>query len=147
MNLKEQIEKDFISAYKSKDDSLDVLKMIKSSIKNAEITKKDELTNEEILKVLIKEKKQREDSVIEFKKGNRTDLADNEKKEIKIIEKYLPVQIDRTEIESIVKKTVEEMNAFGIQDMGKVMKIVMEKLAGQADGNIVSEIVKKQLNQ
>ena len=145
-SLEEQIERDFIEAYKSKDKSLETLKMLKSAIKNAEIEKREKLTDEEIVQLLQKEKKQRKESIEEFKKGKRMDLAEKEEFEIKVVERYLPKQMSDEEIKKIVLKAIEESNAKGPQDTGKVMGVVMSELKGKAEGQKVAEIVKNKLS-
>jgi len=147
MSIKEQIEKDFINAYKNREKSVDLFKMLKSAIKNAEIEKRKTLSDEEIIAVLQKEKKQREDSIIEFEKGNRPDLVAKEKSEIEIINKYLPKQLNELEIKAIVSKTIKEVGALSMSDFPKVMGKIMPQIKGRAEGSQVAEIVKKQLNQ
>ncbi len=144
-NLKKQIEQDFINALKAKDESLATLRMLKSAIKNAEIEKGEELKDEEIGQLLRKEKKQREESIKEFKKGKREDLAEKEQAEIKIIEKYLPELLSDEEIKKVVTAVISKVKAKGLQDMGKVMGKTMPQLKGKADGAKVSKICKSEL--
>ncbi len=144
-SIQKQLEQDFILALKEKKPSLDVLRMIKAAVKNAEITKKDKLTDQEIMIVLQKEKKQRQDSVEEFTKGQRNDLVDKEKFEIEVIEKYLPKAMSNDEIKQIILEEINNTSASNSGDMGKVMGQVMSKLKGRADGEKVSQIVKEEL--
>ena len=144
-SIQKQLEQDFILALKEKKPSLDVLRMIKAAVKNAEITKKDKLTDQEIMIVLQKEKKQRQDSVEEFTKGQRNDLVDKEKFEIEVIEKYLPKAMSNDEIKQIILEEINNTSASNSGDMGKVMGQVMPKLKGRADGEKVSQIVKEEL--
>ena len=144
-SIQKQLEQDFILALKEKKPSLDVLRMIKAAVKNAEITKKDKLTDQEIMIVLQKEKKQRQDSVEEFTKGQRNDLVDKEKFEIEVIEKYLPKAMSNDEIKQIILEEINNTSASNSGDMGKVMGQVMPKLKGRADGEKVSQIDKEEL--
>ena len=144
-SIQKQLEQDFILALKEKKPSLDVLRMIKAAVKNAEITKKDKLTDQEIMIVLQKEKKQRQDSVEEFTKGQRNDLVDKEKFEIEVIEKYLPKAMSNDEIKQIILEEINNTSTSNSGDMGKVMGQVMSKLKGRADGEKVSQIVKEEL--
>jgi len=146
-NIQEHIEKDFILALKDKSPSLAVLRMLKAAIKNAEIAKKDKLTNQEIITVLQKEKKQRQDSVVEFKKGNRQDLIDNETAEIKIIDRYLPAGMTDDQIRKLVLDQIKQVSASNISDIGRVMGQVMPQIKGRADGQKVSQIVKEELEE
>jgi uncharacterized protein YqeY len=125
---------------------LSVLRMLKNALKNAEIAKKEELTEGEILNVLDKQAKQRQDAIEQFTGGGRADLADKEKAELELIQSYLPEKMSESELEEVVVKTIEELGATSMADMGKVMKEVMAKTAGQADGKAVSEKVKQKLS-
>ncbi|MBD3282415.1 MAG: GatB/YqeY domain-containing protein [Candidatus Portnoybacteria bacterium] len=142
MNLKEKISSDVKEAMKKKDElTLTTLRGVLSSIKNKEIDKKEELNEEEALEVLMSEAKKRKDSIQEFKKGNRPDLVEKEEKELEILKEYLPEQLSEEQIKEEAKKTIEEVNAVGPQDTGKVMGALMPKLKGKADGNLVSKTV------
>ncbi|MCD4704720.1 GatB/YqeY domain-containing protein [bacterium] len=149
MNLKEDVEVDFKEAFKSKDSAkLAVLKMIKSSIHNREIELKKELSEEEILKLFFSESKKVKDSIEQFKKGGRDDLVENEKRDLKIIEQYLPEMKSEEEIKEVICVIIkEEEIEKSMSNFGQVMKLAMQKLNGQAEGNIVSELVKKELSQ
>ncbi len=147
MDIKNQITDDLKRAMKVKDElSLSVLRMLSSAIKNKEIVlreKNAELKSEGIIDVVKSEIKKRKDSVSAYEAGGRSDLAEKEKNEIKILEKYLPEQLSDEEIE----KTVKEIVASGNTDFGKVMGQAMGKLKGKADGSKVGEIVKKVLGK
>jgi len=125
---------------------LSTIRMIMSLIKNAEIDKRGELTDEEITGLLQKYAKQRKESIEMYEKGGRQDLVEKEKAELAIVESYLPEQLDENEIKNIVKSTIEEVGASSVKDMGKVMKAVMPKLRGRADGSVVNRIVKELLS-
>ena len=147
MNLTEQINQDFLIAYKSKDEAKSsVLRLLKSSIQNAEIAKKDELIDDEIFKLIQKEIKQRQDAIVEYKKGNREDLATKDETEISILKSYLPSELSDEELEQIVSETIATVGAQSQADFGKVMGAVMPKVTGRATGDRVSATVKKHLN-
>lgn len=147
MSLKEQIEEQTVEAMKThKEAELSLLRMLKSSIKNAEIAKGHELSDEEVISVLEKEAKQRRDSIAQYEAGNRTDLADVEKHELELIEKYLPQKLGEEQIRELVKQVISEVKPTGSADFGKVMGAVMAKLKGQADGASVQKIVREELD-
>ncbi len=147
MSLAEEINNDFLEAYKAKnEEKSSVLRMLKSSIQSAEKEKKSALTDEETLKIVQKEVKQRNESISDFKKGDRADLAEKEEAEIKILEIYLPEQMGEDEIKKIVEETIAEVGATSKADMGKVMGAVMPKFAGKADGGQVSKAVNELLS-
>ena len=148
MSLKEKITSDFILAFKSQEKiAVMVLKLLKSSIHNKEIELHQELNDDEIIKVLLSEVRKRKDSIEQFKKGNRDDLVDQETEELKIIQKYLPEMKSKEEIKNIICAIIkEESIEKSITNFGQVMKLAMQKLGSQAEGNLVSEIVKEQLN-
>lgn len=126
-----------------------VLRLLLSAINYYEIQKGGagyEATDEDVLSVIQKEAKQRRDSIEEFKKANRTDLADKETKELKLLQVYLPEQMEENQIRAIVQGTIREINATTVADMGKVMGALMPKVKGKADGGLVSKIVREYLN-
>lgn len=142
----EQIQNDLKEAMKAGEtDKVSALRFLLSQIKNREIDKRAELTDEEIVSVIAKQVKQRRESVEAFKQGGRDDLVVKEQAELDLLSKYLPQKMGQAELEKIVSGVISQTNASGISDFGKVMKEVMEKVKGQADGGSVSEIVKKQL--
>src|SRR5690625_5019078 len=135
-----------VKAMKAKDkERLMVIRMIKSSLQNEQISKGSELTEEEELTVLSREKKQRNESLEEFKNANRNDLVEKLEKELVIIDEYLPEQLDGEEVEAVVKETIVETEASSMKDMGKVMSALMPKIKGRADGKLVSNLVKREL--
>ena len=146
MGLKERLKADMKEAMKAKDKvKLSTIRMINSLIKNAEIEKRGELTDEEIIQLLMKYAKQRKESIEMYEKGGRQDLVEKEKAELAVVESYLPKQMSEEEIREIVKQTIEEVGASSVKDMGKVMKAVMPKVKGRADGSVVNRIVKELL--
>ena len=148
MSLLETIRKDMIEASKKGDvDSTNILKLAIASIKNAEIAKGDNLSDEEILKVLRKEESKIKDSIAEFTKMGREDLIERESKQLKVISSYLPNLMSREEIEKVVSKAVADTHAEGLKSMGAVMGIVMKELSGKADGSVVKEVVQEFLSR
>jgi uncharacterized protein YqeY len=147
MSLSEQIQKDMIAAMKSKEEEkLSTLRMMKAAVKNKEIDKRAPLDDKEVLAVLSTMIKQRKDSVEQFTKGNRPELAAKEAREITLIEGYMPKSAGEEEITAAVKATIAEMGSPTMKDMGTVMKAVMAKFVDvRVDGKIVSETVKREL--
>ena len=126
-----------------------VLRLLLSAINYYEIQKGGagyEATDEDVLAVIQKEAKQRKDSIEEYKKAARQELADKEAKELEMLQAYLPEQMNENKIREIVQETIREMGATTVTDMGKVMGALMTKLKGKADGNLVSKIVKESLS-
>lgn len=147
MNLKEQLTEEMKIAARAKDKlKLSTIRMVRSEIKNQEISRRHELGDDEILKLLGTMVKQRKDSISQFKKGGREDLAAKEELELEILGVYLPEQMAATEIESIVKTVIAETGAAGKKDMGKVMQAVMARVAGRADGKEVNRMVSSLLS-
>lgn len=149
MTLKDQITADMIAAMKAKDAArTSTLRMLKAAIMNREKEGGGEVTDEDVLKLLRSQVKQRRDSVEQYQKGGRQELADKEQAEIVIIEAYLPQGASPEEIDQAVAAAVAETGATSMKEMGAVMKSVMAKLAGKnADGKAVSEAVKKKLSE
>jgi uncharacterized protein len=149
MSLKERIVTDLTAAMKARDAArTSTLRMVKASVMNREIEKGGELTDEEMTKALQSLVKQRRDSIEQYEKGGRQELADKERAEIEVIEAYLPQAASPEEIEQAITLAIDETGATSIRDMGKVMKAAQARLAGRsADGRLVSEIVKAKLGQ
>ena len=147
MTLKEQITTDMTAAMKAKDAArTSTLRMIKAAIVNREKDKGSEVDDEEVTKLLRTQVKQRRDSVEQYQKGGRPELADKEQAEIAIIEAYLPQGASQEEIDQAVAAAIAETGATSMKEMGAVMKATMAKLAGKnADGKAVSETVKAKL--
>ena len=147
MGIVEQIDKDMTAAMKAREElRLSVLRMMKSALKNKQIELRKPLEDPEALAVLRTLVKQRHDSVEQFRKGGREDLATKEEEEIKIIDAYLPAAASDEEIEAAVAAAITETGATSAQDLGKVMKAAMAKLAGKnADGKRVSEKARAKL--
>ena len=147
MSLKERITGDMTAAMKAKDAArLSTLRMVKASVQNREIEKGGELSDEELTKALQSLVKQRRDSVEQYEKAGRAELAEKERAEIAVIEEYLPRAATREEVERAVAEAVAETGATSLKEMGAVMKAALARLAGRnADGKMVSEAVKARL--
>jgi len=149
MNLKEQLQADLIAAMKSGDTvRRDTLRMLDSAIKNVEIEKKKRetgLSEEEILEVVSRAVKQRQDSIQQFTQGGRPDLAEKEKVEMDILMVYLPQQLGEEDLRAIIAEVIKTSGATSAADIGKVMGAVMAKVKGKADGNVVRETALKLL--
>ncbi len=145
MSLISRLDNDLKQALLSKDKEVaSLLRLIKAALKNEMINlRKDELSDDETIKILRKEAKKRQDSIEQFTKGNRIDLAEQEKKELTLIEKYLPAQMSLTDIKKIVTEVISSMDQVGPSQFGQVIGLVMKKTAGQADGSLVSQAVKE----
>ena len=148
MTLQEKIQSHIADAMRSKDQlRLSVLRMMKSAVKNKEIDKMKALEEGEVIAVLNTLVKQRKDSVEQFRKGSREELAQKEEAEIKIIEEYLPAAASEEDIRRAVEEAMTETGAASMKDMGKVMKATMARLSGKsADGSRVSQLVKEKLS-
>jgi uncharacterized protein YqeY len=133
-------------ALKSRDIlKVSVTRMIKASLKYKEIEKMSSLTDDEILSVLSTLAKQRRESIEQFSAAGRTDLADREAEELKIIQSYLPKQLSPAELDDIIRSAISESGASTLNDLGKVMKVLMPKIKGVADGKMVNLRVKELL--
>lgn len=146
MDLRDKIKNDLKDAMKSGDNvTRDVLRMLNSDIKNVEIDLKKELADDDVVKIIKRNIKSRKDSIEQYKKGNREDLAVQEEKELKILEKYMPEQMSEEKIRKIVIDIIKKSEASGASDFGKVMGMAMKETGGNVDGNVVSRIVKEEL--
>ena len=149
MTISEQIQKDMVDAMRSRDElRLSTLRMVKAAIKLKEVDKRAVLEDKETQQILATLIKQRRDSIEQFTKGGRQELADKEADEIKIIEHYLPKAMGEEQIAEAVKATIAEMGSPTMKDMGTVMKNVMAKLqatGARVEGKTVSDLVKKSL--
>ncbi len=148
MSLKEQLTEDMKTAMKAKEagkQRLGVIRLVRSAVRQLEIDGKKELDDAGVLAVLSKEVKQRRDSITEFKKGGREDLVQQNEEEIAILMEYLPQQLSEDEVRSLVKEAVAVSGASTARDMGKVMKVLMPKVKGRADGKLVNDLVRGML--
>ncbi|ERI09921.1 GatB/YqeY domain-containing protein [Aneurinibacillus aneurinilyticus] len=147
MRLVDRLTDDMKQAMKDKDKlKLSVIRMVKSSIKNEEINQGKELSDDEVLTVLTRELKQRRDSLQEFEKAGRDDLAASARDEINILMEYMPEQLSEEEIRALVNEIIQQTGASSKKDMGKVMGALMPKVKGRADGTLVSKVVQESLS-
>ena len=151
MSLKERIGEDIKSAMKAKDKvRLETVRGIKKAILEKEVALRpkgqDSLTEEQEIELLAQQAKQRRDSIEQFTKAGRDDLADKEKQELAILETYLPKQVDDSELESIVDDIIASVGATSPKDLGKVMGAAMKQLKGKADGKKIQALVKSKLS-
>jgi hypothetical protein len=147
LSLEEVIFNDMKKALKGNEKlKLSTLRLIRAAVKNAEISKKDELTEDEVIGIVANNLKKLEESLDIFTKGQRPELADKAKKEIEIVKKYLPEQLSEEEVEKIVKATIIKFGFKGLQDIGPAMKEIMPQLKGKADGKIVNKLVRNLLD-
>ncbi len=147
MSLEERLVEEMKGAMKSNEKlRLSTIRMIRSAIKNKEIELRKPLDDEEIQKVIQGMVRKGEESVEQFKLGGRTDLVEKESKEIEILKSFLPQSLTHEEILKIIDQTIEETQSTSLKDLGKVMKSVMPKLQGKADGKLINEIVKGRLS-
>lgn len=145
-SLKRRINQDAKEALKSKDTvTLNVLRMLKSEIRYKEIERGSELSDDDVISVLSSAIKKRKDSIQQFEKGGRDDLASKEKEELAVVTKYMPEQVSEEELSQIISQAISEEGATGASDLGKVMKLVMPKVRGRADGKKVNQMVSSQL--
>jgi uncharacterized protein YqeY len=146
MNMKQTIQNALTAALKAKDeDTKRTLRLVMTSIKFAEIEKGGEIDDQQILSILQKELKTRQDTIQEAKQANRHDLIEAAEKEILILNRFLPQRMDEDELVELVKNVIAETGASTLRDMGEVMKTLMPKLAGRASGQDASKIVKELL--
>ena len=147
MTLNQKISDDLKNSIKSKDKArTSCLRMLKTGMKNLQVSKGRELEEDEIHTLISSMVRKAKEAAEEFRKGNREDLAQKEEFEVKILHEYLPQQLALHEIEGILKETISEVSAEGMKDLGKVMKIAMGKMAGRAQGKEVNEIARKLLS-
>lgn len=152
MSLAENINQDFLTAFKGKQDTIvSTLRMLKASLTNKEIEKKlpkgENLSDTDVVLVVKSEIKKRKDSSLSYSQAKRNDLSEKEDKEAAILEKYLPAQMSDDQIKNIVLKVIGDIGATSPADFGKVMSVVMAKTKNQADGQMVSKIVKEELGK
>ena len=145
--LQEKLMADLKEAMKGGDKTrLEVIRMVRARIKNAEIAKQKSLDDSDVLDVIAKEAKQRRESITEFKKADRQDLLDKEEAELAILLKYLPQQMSREEVLAAARRVIEEVGARGPGDKGKVMQNLVPQLKGKAEGRDINEVVTELLS-
>ena len=147
MSLKESIKNDIKEAMKSKDNARrDALRMLSSAIKQIEVDERIELDDDAVMKIILKQVKQRNDAAAQYKEAGRDDLYDAEMFEISVFEAYLPKQLDDNELETKIKTIIDSVDATSMKDMGKVMGAASKELQGLADGKRISNCVKQLLS-
>lgn len=147
MSLKETLQQDLIEAMKAKQEArISAIRLLKTAIMKFETAGEQKTaTDEEVIQLVGKEIKQRKDSIEQFEKGGRPELAEKEKAELKILEKYLPPQMSEDEIKAIIKEGMASSGASSKSDIGKLMGAIMPKLKGKADGGLVNKLVQEML--
>ncbi|ADY56714.1 GatB/YqeY domain-containing protein [Syntrophobotulus glycolicus DSM 8271] len=148
MSLKDRLIEDMKAAMKAKEEGkvrLSVIRMVRAAIKNAEIDKKQEFSDEQVIEVLAREVKMRRDAMIEFQKVARPDKVQELEEEVAILMQYLPRQLSEGEIRQLATDIISEVGAQGSRDLGKVMSAITPKTRGKADGKLVNQIVRELL--
>ena len=146
MSLKQKLQEDLKSSMKNKETiKKSVITLIRSSIKQYEVDNRVELGDAEIVDLIAKQLKQTRDSREEFKKAGREDLVSKAEAEIEVLKEYLPQQLSEEELNEIVKATISEVGATSMKDMGKIMAAIKPKTKGRADGKLINELVKNNL--
>lgn len=147
MSLSDRLEKDYLTAFKAKKtDEVAVLRMLKAAVKNKQVDLRRELTDGEILDVVAKQVKQRQESIDQFRAAGRIDLAEIEEREHLILRAYLPTALSVQELEEAVTMTIQNLGASGMKDMGKVMNAILGEHAGRVDGKELSALVRAKLS-
>ncbi|MBB1096197.1 GatB/YqeY domain-containing protein [Limosilactobacillus agrestis] len=148
MSLLQQLTSDMVTAMKKRDkETLNVVRMLKAAVQNEQIELGHDLDSNEELAVVSREYKQRKESLEEFENAGRVDLVNQTKKELMIVEKYMPKQLSQEDIITVVQGVIAELDAENIKDFGRVMRSVMSKVKGKAEGKVVNKIVKEQLSK
>lgn len=146
MSLKQKLQEDLKSSMKNKDNTRkSVVTLIRASIKQYEVDNRVELGDAEITDLIAKLLKQTRDSLEDFKRGNRDDLVSQAEAEIEVLKEYLPQQLSEEELNEIVISTISEVGATSMKDMKKIMSSIMPKVKGRADGKLINELVRKNL--
>jgi uncharacterized protein YqeY len=147
-SIKDRLKEEMIAAMKAKEaEKLGAIRFIQAAIKKVEVDTRKEMDDAAVTPILMNLAKQRRDSIEQFRKGGREDLAVKEESELKLIQSFLPEQMSADELGKIVDAAIQEAGAKSMRDMGVVMKAVQAKAAGRAEGSVISETVKKKLSQ
>ncbi len=148
MSIKETLMADMKTAMKAKDtDRLAAIRFLQAAVKNKEIeVRPNELTDKDAMDVVKKMVKQLKDAITQYEDAGRTDLADKEKAQLKVVEVYMPAQMSKEQLEKLIDDVIKETSASSMKDMGTVIKATMDKAGGAADGKMVSQIVKERLS-
>jgi uncharacterized protein YqeY len=146
MSLKKELSDAVTQAMKDQNETRKIpLRLVMSAVKEAEIDKKEELNDEEVLRLVQKEAKARKEAIADAEKANRPDLIAQAEAELAVLEEFLPEMLSEAEVQAIVEATIRETGASSMADMGNVMKAVMPKIQGRADGSMVSQMVRQKL--
>ncbi len=146
MGLKERMREDLKEAMKAKDEvRVRTLRMILAAIRNLEVERMKEASDEDVIDALNREAKKRREAIEQYKKAGREDLSQQEEMELKVIESYLPEQMSEDEIRKLAEEIIQSVGASSVKDLGKVMKEIMPKVKGRADGKVVNRIVRELL--
>ena len=146
MKLKETLSAALTEAMKAQDETRKIpLRLVMAAVKEAEIEKREELKEDDVLRLVQKEVKARQESIADAEKAGREDLIKTAKAEMAVLQKYLPEGLSEAELEAILKETISEVGATSMADMGKIMQAVMPKVQGRADGGQVNQLVRKLL--
>ena len=146
MDLNEKLSEDQKTAMKSGDTlKIGVLRLLRTRIKERAVQKRDDLSDDEIYKVIISEAKKRQEAIDLFEQGGRGDLADREKQEIEFLRSYLPPMLSDDEVKALILEAIKEVEAKTPQDLGRVMKVLMPKVTGRTEGSKVNKLVKELL--
>ena len=148
MSLLQKIDDDLKAALKATEtEKVSVLRMAKAALKNREIDKRDALSEDDIHAVLSSLSKQRKESIELFAKGGREDLAEKERRELSVLQSYLPKELSQEELDSIISEAIRESSATSLKDIGNVMRLVMPRVRGAADGKVVNQQVRSLLEK
>ena len=146
MSLKQKLQEDLKTSMKNKDTvRKSVVTLIRSSIKQIEVDKRIELSDDDIIDIISKQLKQRNDSLEQFLNAGSEDLVEETRSEIEILKEYLPQQLSEEELNEIVKHTISEVGATSMKDMWKIMSVIRPKTKGRADGKLINKLVKENL--
>ena len=146
MSLQEKLEGDLRASMRARDElKLSVIRLARAAIHNQEIDKGKPLQDEEVISVLASQVRQRKERIEEFRKGNRTDMVVREEAELEVLMEYLPEQLSPEEIKGLAQQAIDELGATGPSEKGKVMGLIMPRLKGKADGNVVNQMVSQLL--
>lgn len=147
MSIKERLKTDLITAMKAKEQTkVETIRFVNAAIKRVEVDTRKDLDDAAVIGILMNLAKQRRDSIDQFRKGGREDLATKEEAELQLLQVYLPKQMSSDELGAVVAQVIKETGATSMKEMGAVIKAVMAKVAGQAEGSAVSDLVKKKLS-
>lgn len=146
MSIREQLKNDLKTAMRSKDaQRRDIIRSLQAAIKQKEIDSQKDLSDDDVLKVLMAEAKKRNESIEAYQAADRADMVATETAELEVIQSYLPRQLSREELTTIVRDVIAETGVSSAKEMGKVMPVVMKRVQGQADGKTINEIVRAEL--